>query len=430
MINHPDHQNTIPINNDIPFGNAYVQFMGCVLGGDCSNHHEIMKLHQQLAEAAKLAASLPRTPKQVVFVSDIPRSREAKLAFGLKQNGWDTILLYKEPPSFDTEKYFSQAHRYQTAFNALLLSLHYSPTVFHLFSCWDFVVTVAFILYKPGKIIFDNYDVFAGMVNEASCDEYKLAQFHLERFCFENADGHCCRSLETQHAKRHLGYKFRGKRIFFTDYCWDMGHQPDTRKSLEAEPLLFANVGNLYLNHLVDVEHKDNYHLKLAMALAELGIGSMIYMSFFTEELGQFVQQSTGGNPLISIKNLPYETMLSEMQTRCHAGLICAPPSITSESNRHFYLQRKRDFGIGNKAFDYIDAGLTVIIAPESKFLYWLIKRYHNTLDFDLFISEPGKYLQIIRDWKHTGGEKLFSACKKLSVSVQAKRLISFYENI
>lgn len=400
-----------------------------ILGIDCFNNPEGLRLHLQLTKAAALAASMPRTRRQAVFVSDLPRSREAKLAYGLQQNGWDTILLYREEPTFEAARYFSQTRQYQTSLDALFLALNFSPTVFQVFSCWNYLSAAALIVYKPARIVFDDYDVFAGMVNEESLDENMRIQYALERFCLENADGICCRSLETQYAKRHMGYQYRGKRVFFTDYCWDLAPEPGREKPDKAQ-LTFANVGNLYINNLVAVEHKDNYHLSAALELAAVGVRSIIYKTFLTDELVQFVAQASGGSPMVSIKHLPYEEMLGEIQQTCHAGLICAPPNITSESNRHFYRQEKRDFAIGNKAFDYIDAEIPVIMDRENRFLFWLINRYQRAFDFEMYQKDKGWYEELLRDYQGNGNAELRQGKRELSVARQAPRLVRFYESL
>lgn len=428
MTNLVGQNNVSGYGDNAPLSDVFKYLLRYTLGADFLDNPEGLKLHRQLVEAAALRSALPRTRRQAVFVSDIPRSREAKLAYGLKQNGWDTILLYKETPSFEAAHYFSETRQYQTPLEALLLALGLSPTVFHLFSCWNFQAAAAFMIYKPGKVVFDDYDVLAGMVNEAALDENLKIQFSLERFCLENADGICCRSLETQYAKRHMGYKYRGTRLFFTDYCWNLVRPPGLAKPPKTQ-LTFANVGNLRINHLAAIEHKDNYHLAVALELAHCGIRSIIYKTFLTEELVQFVNQASLGSSLISIKYLPYETLLRELQDTCHVGLICAPPNITSEPN-HIYRQAKRTFAVGNKAFDYIDAELPILMDRENGFLFWLINRYQRAFDFENYLKDKDSHEERLRDYQNNGIPELRQAKSALSVVNQAPRLARFYEGL
>ena len=160
----------------------------------------------RIIRAAMAVARQPRTPRHVVFISDLPRSREVKLAYGLSQAGWQVTLLYKELPTFDATRYFADSQQYQEPWEALKLAACYTPVAYHVFSNWNFNVAATLIRYKPGKIVFDDYDVMAGVVKDDFLHKNYPGQLELERSCLENADGLCCRGLELQYAKRHLNY--------------------------------------------------------------------------------------------------------------------------------------------------------------------------------------------------------------------------------
>lgn len=360
--------------------------------------------------------------KQVVFVSDIPRSREAKIAYGLKHAGWDVILLHNREPTFDITKFCVETHQYTTPHEALDLAISYSPVVYHVFSNWNFGVATTLIRNKPGKIIFDDYDVMAGMVKEEiACLQYP-GQMELERFCLENADGLCCRSLETQYAKRKMGYTYSGERIFFPDYCWNNYHsiQKDT-----PDHFNIANVGNLSINPHYDMNHPRNFHFKLALMLSHHNIHSYLYKSNLTDEMFEF----TKGNPFISVKKLGYDAMLKEISQLCHAGLICAPQNITSNPDE-IYCQTKRDHASCNKVFDYIDAGMPIIMDSELKFLNRFIRCYHKVFDYDLFISDVDKYVGLIREYLKNSSEERYGSRSALSVTHHIQRLAGFYQKV
>ncbi|MCE1225274.1 MAG: hypothetical protein LWW87_02175 [Geobacteraceae bacterium] len=389
---------------------------------------ELADMHRALIQAVSAAASRKRIQKQAVFVSDLPMSREAKLAYGLKRNGWDTILLHSGTASFKAPEYFSQVFQYNSPLEALCIAHTLSPAVFHLFSRWDFSTSSAFIVYRPGKVVFDDYDVMAGMVKLPALTDHQFAQYHLERFCLENADGLCCRSLETQYAKRHLGYVYRGRRIFFTDYCWDY-FSVGRRETKKSEYLCIANVGNLYVDPDAGIGEAANYHLQVAIELSDGSICSTLYKANLTGKLAHYLGNILLKNTRIEFKELPYETLIKELQERHHAGLICAPPGI-AETSQEIYTQKKRVYSIGNKAFDYIDAGLVIIMDQENKFLCWLVKRYHVLVDFGFFIKNHAKYAGVIRDYVQSYQEELAKTSMKLAVAGQAPRLIRFYEQL
>ena len=364
--------------------------------------------------------------KQVVFVSDMPRSREAKIAYGLKHAGWDVILLHNYVPTFDATKFCAEVHQYTTPQEALDLAISYSPVVYHVFSNWNFGVATTLIRNKPGKIIFDDYDVMAGMVKEKiACPQYP-GQMELEHFCLENADGLCCRSLETKYAKRKMGYTYSMRRIFFPDYCWN------NYRSIQKDTLdhfAVANIGNLYIDQNYDINHPKNYHLKLAIMLSRQNIQSYLYKTFLTDETIHFVKEVTGDNPFISVKNLGYDAMINEISQLCHAGLICTPQHITSNPDE-IYCQVKRDLAIGNKAFDYVDAGMPIIMDSENKFLFWLLERYHKVFDFNVFIADVNKHVELIHEYTKNNSEERYHSRNALSIRHHIQRLTRFYESL
>ena len=291
----------------------------------------------------------PRKPSQegqpaaknslVVFISDTPRSREAKLAYGLNSAGWDVVLLHRDAPTFDVGQDFIDARHYNTPAEALRLAQTFRARIYHLFSNWNFATASVVIRNKPGKVVFDNYDVLAGMVRESIAEKKYPGQLALERYCLEQADGLCCRSLETQVARRTMGYAYKGRRLFFPDYCWDDDAVTICRR--EPDPCRVANIGNLYIDAHHDIDHARNFHLKLALILEKHNIGSHLYKTSLDRDLTTHFYRATRVSPMILLRNLSYGDLLKEVSTLCHAGLICAPQGITSENQRDLPVHQK-----------------------------------------------------------------------------------------
>src|SRR5438105_9846391 len=94
------------------------------------------------AEAARLR---PRLERQVVFVSNAPRMREAKIARGLKLAGWEVILLSRDQPGFDVDFYFTRHERYSDSWGALKLASAFSPLAYHVFACMIYDTVQIFV---------------------------------------------------------------------------------------------------------------------------------------------------------------------------------------------------------------------------------------------------------------------------------------------
>lgn len=340
----------------------------------------ILKIRIRAIRAGKNAACRPLTPRQVVFVSDFPCSREAKLAYGLQQVGWEVILLYGKGPNFDAIKYFKEIQQYRNRWEALNLAARYTPVVYHVFSRWYFDTAATLVRYRPGKIVFDDYDVMAGMLTEEHLDKYnnreKLEQ---ERYCLENADGLCCRSLETQYAKRHLGYRFRGKRLLLLDCCWADGVCSYPPAAVQEGDLHVAYSGNLPVADPADPEDiSENIHYEVAALLSRHRVHYHVYPS--DRRLAEMCAPrilnylAAHGDPsYVHIHEPCSADDLTAELSHYHCGLHVLPLNV--EGYMRQYTQEKFRYSTTNKIFDYLDAGLFVVIHPGA-FQRFLVRRY------------------------------------------------------
>lgn len=366
--------------------------------------------------------------KLVVFVSDVPRSREAKLAYGLQCAGWQVILLHREKLPFDAGRYGVVAYRYKDGAEAVAMARTYSPAVYHVFATWQFDIAAALIRQRPGKIVFDNYDMVAGMVKQSFATA-QAAGIATEKFCLENADALCCRNIETQYAKRYMGYRYR-KRLFFPEYCWNIP-SPPTKLPIVDGSLGIANVGNLHVNLDMPLTNPANYHLGLAVGLAyHHKFKTFLYFIplRWTTRLAQRLTRFLAANPLVYFRSVPYERLIYELQIQCHAGLMCLPAVDASKAEP--YVQRKREYTAANKVFDYIDAGIPIIMDSDIKFLYWFVQRYHKVFDFDVFMANPRVVRDQIQDLLVNRPGELTRAREALSVRRHIWRLVRLYESI
>ena len=141
------------------------------------------------------------------------------------------------------QNFFKINFKYNGLLKALWLSRKFNPLVYHVFSSWNFDIAYGLIKKKIGKVIFDDYDVMAGMVFKDFAAEHYPGQIKKEKYCLEHANGICCRSLETQYAKRKLKYNIRCPRIFFPEYVW--GRYSELKKDVsKMNTLVFAGSVN------------------------------------------------------------------------------------------------------------------------------------------------------------------------------------------
>lgn len=381
--------------------------------------------------AARVAARRSRMPRQVVFVSDRPGPREAKLAYGLEQNGWQVVLLCREAPNFHAKRYCVEIKRYQSPWEALSLAAGYRPLVYHAFSNWNFEVAATLIRYKPGKIVFDNYDVMAGMVKEDFLKKHYPGQLELERVCIEQADGLCCRSLELQYAQKHFDYQLKGKVIFFPDYCWDFDILPRSSKTPRSKGIHVVYGGNL------EIEKQNPHHrgygdfLWLAKLLAKQKVHFHLYPSQwkgdFEEAFSDYLDLDRSSPYFHLHRSVMADDLIGELR-QYSLGLQIMGSKIHGTIDHPVYLPPKPHYAMTNKVFDYLDAGLPLVM-HNGRLLLRLFKKYGVVLIASREIFDNAQST-LVSFPSPAVKKRVRQARRAYSVVRHASKLIKFYESL
>ena len=348
--------------------------------------------------------------KLIVFLTNNPLFREVKLAYGLKNIGYKVVIVAPARISFD-ESVFYKVERYSNIIVGIIKVIKYSPYIYHLFSQMNYDIQAYLIKHKPGRIIFDDYDVLRDYYHECFIDHD--IQIEKEKYCLENADGLCCRSLETQHLKREYGYKF-GPRIFFPEYCMCI-HK------------------NKNHNH----NHNHNHHERKQISIVFVG-GFPRYLYEFARICDEndiaFKIHSWNklDDSLKDYKNIiecPIITDYSEFIetiSECDFGVQITFSSETAALEyKNPYLKGK--YSMANKIFDYLDAGLPVITSG-AKLQAKVLKSVHACILLDN--SNVNEDLKgIIDDLKAVKFSRPKNV-EKFNINKQIIRLENFYKRI
>jgi hypothetical protein len=379
--------------------------------------------------AARQARARPRTNNQVVFVSDRPRYREAKLAHGLRQRGWDVVLLSQLLPNFDPALYFSRAERYRDSWDALRRASAFSPVAYHVFGNWMYQTPAVLVRYRPGKVVVDPYDVLGGLTRERLLHFYP-GQVGLERYALEQADGICCRSLETQFLKRTMGYRFRGRRIFFPDFAVpvDGAREPG------------ANVDSIHVVHIGSItlegpepEHKTGHFLKIAESLAREGIHFHLYDGArvpgkFEDLYRDYLVLGRRTGFVHVHPEVPMDQLVRELRGYTFAVHIAGERLHFGDDDANCPRARHEHY-VPSRIFDFLMAGLPVIL-HEGRFLLWLTRHLGRAILVDEgFATSPGRWL---RERLPSEGERrsLEDRSRRIDSAVHAPRLIKFYQSL
>ncbi len=316
-------------------------------------------------------------PDLIVFISDEPRSREAKLAHGLKQAGKQVVLLYKQTPTFDPSRFFVESLPYTTPVEAVQLARTWRPLAFHVFANWNFETAKAVIEARPGPVLFDDYDVMTGMLQDEVIARKHPGKPEAERFCLEHADGLVARHLELRYLRRTLGFKLP-PRLLAVDGCWaEMTDNPEGKLSSHTGKVHVVTCGNYNPSDPAD-EGDVVYVYEVARILHEAGMRYHIYPS--SPKLAKRTRQGMRdqglgkalGRTVHVHEPIPPDDLIPTL-ARYDYGLHILSNKVNGI--RHRYELRKYEHATANKIFDFIDAGLHILV-HGGKFQRFLSTRY------------------------------------------------------
>lgn len=311
--------------------------------------------------------------RQVVFVCDFwmrNSQRVSKIAAMLKEQGIDVVLIHQESYGPESPELFREVHTYGSLSEALYLAKVFTGSLFHIFSCWHLYLAYELIRNKPGRIIFDNYDCLNGFITDEFLKQNYPGVQEVEKYCLENADGLCCRNMETQYLKRKFNYSFKFKRLFLPDGC-------SSRKIKRMDNARNDNNGFVFVGGMLpeSMDFFDNWHCQIALHLSKRKLHYHIYPSAavsdeYRQRLFDFINQYSDAGYFHIHEPLPYSKMLDTISEYKYSLYFV-------KINKNVEMPARQLFGWGNKLYDYLEAGLkTISDSPEGAFMSWIIKRY------------------------------------------------------
>lgn len=398
------------------------------------NHVRNHRLLRSAIKRIPVISVQPATPQLVVFVADLVGSRVCKIAYGLKSIGWRIVLLHQGDPSEWSKKCFDKMLRFSSPAEALFLATQFRPVAYHVFSNWNFEVAFLFVRHRPGKIVFDDYDVLAGTLQDNFARPFRRL-IEKERFCLENADGLCCRDLETQSVKRQLGYRFRGKRILLWDCCWGDLQLSTSSSRNGTDDFHIVNCGNIPVRTEKEFTVHTEELTQLARTLVNKGLRAQ-RLHFHTYPTGPIWHGAArnGSEECVNLNNLsvlfhlhnavPAEELPREF-VQYDAGLYHFAIGAVPDT----YTQWKFAYTSGNRVFDYLDAGLPVII-HGSRFMEFLTRRARVDIRIEAELSSAAReYLRRTPDGDSLR-QNAATARSRFSITNYVAKFGIFYESI
>jgi hypothetical protein len=383
-----------------------------------------------------LAINLISRDRRVTFVSDYPGWRELKLAYGLNRAGWDVTLLRlkdwatgsgKQSLDLDYSS-FHDVRQFQSSWEALEMAHQAETKVFHNFSHFDYQTSIRLLRKKPGRVIFDFYDNPFSIHDGLPVSNPKKQEDDNWRFCIENADAICARDLQLQYRRKELGIGRAKPLILFPEYCWNDRPLPERRADAEIH---IVQIGWMGLETVGEVDTgcyqvfekfvAAGCHLHIYRHPVYPSFGSAAFEAAFADyiELGK----NTGRvhlHPTVSPEKLVDELMKYDFGASINNGLVFDIPWSNQNPVRFPLCGSSR-------LFDYLDAGLGMIIHKQLKFMMRTYRPYGTAFDAGELLAEEDIKSALSR---RPDRAVIRRARTELSIDHNISRLTALYDKL
>lgn len=375
---------------------------------------------------------ISQNPRNVLFVTPLLRAREIKMAAGLRKAGWTVILLFSQNTPFNADVRFDEVIQAQSDADMHKIAKLLRPALCHVFSGAVDDVILQFCRDKPSAVVIDMNDVFT-----PSLFNYCEERFEPTKECLELADGLCARDLQANYARLLDGRSLPSKKIFFPEYCWNETSDRD-EKGNNDEEVRVVSIGTFCLEKQ---GLYDSGYLKLARLLTDQRIHFHIYPHWFyrpsptssfnwslEDDFSDFfdLQKET---PYLHIhKSVPLDQLAAELP-QYDFGIVSGG---SAELDQTLSILKKPylDSCYSGRIADYLDAGLPVLVNPEVRFNFRLMKRYGVLVDLD-DLHKDGfreKLLELKNDSALSTRVKRVAG--DFSLDANTPRLSAFYDAI
>jgi hypothetical protein len=361
----------------------------------------------------------------IVLVSARPREREAKIAYGLRRYGIETALLYVQPPNYDVHKYFAHAVRCQNALEVAALLPLLRPRITHIFSYHADDVALAALNARCGKSVYDYKDCFESLIVRPEHPSVYAAQ----RALFESADGICCRDLQAWLYCRVNNVKPRGRRVLFLDYCWDRPQAIPLKQT--GKTISTVLVGTFIVERNFPEAFAFEGFLRVAQLLTKHGIDVHIYPFFnfpFPQDMSDYQALAEKTGKLHLHSSVPADR-LPEIVAQHDFGMCPGQGKLFGADPAAAYRHGCYRYPVQARVFDYLDAGVEVIVHPEVRFTRRLMERQNVGVAMDeRFVRNPTAVLQARMDRDRP--LRVRKARRYYAMERHIPRLLRFYASL
>jgi len=370
-------------------------------------------------------------PESVLFITSQLRQREIKMAYALKSMGWMVGLIYFNSTPFKPEGYFDFISEVKSAKEAHKYAKKLAPKLIHVFSGAIDDYVLLFCRKKVAPVVIDLNDIFTPALMDYCPERYSPT-----REALALADGFCARDLQVKCAEKKDHCQLPEHILFFPEYCWN--NKPVIHHKKSDNEIHIVSVGTISLetNGMFDC-----CYLKLTEFITDHKIHLHIYPPWyyrkdhsltssanFKRDYAQFLKLEEN-NPYLHIHDsLPVED-LADALYQYDFGIISGGCKEFGQTYSHFKPSYVASCYSG-RISDYLDARLPILINDEVAFNFQLLKRYGVCVNLKEITGSHFKSVlqEVLQD--AVMKKNIETAITKLSITMNAPRLIKFYTKI
>ncbi len=269
--------------------------------------------------------------------------------------------------------------------------------------------------------IFDPYDCSIIYFGKQAVSKSQQIYVDQEKKCFQLADATVARSLENNAAYFIYGLK-KKKNIFFSDYCDNtLFINNDISLDKNSDEITIVYAGFLKGKALNQISDGMTDFTSFIEAMEAQKIHFHIYPSPFAKRLdyADYIDMESKFkyfhiHSTVSQANLPREL------SKYHFGAL--PQFKTENSTLSDY---KIERATALKLFNFLEAGMPILISDEWKYMAWIVKRYNIGIVFGKKDFNDLRNKILSADYLKMK-KNVLSIREKLSMKKNIPRLIQF----
>lgn len=272
------------------------------------------------------------------------------------------------------------------------------------------------------KTLFDPYDclvVYYGLHPHLNWMKKEIPHEH---FCFAKSNGIIARNLEVKESLRRYNLPSKSN-ILFSDYCDNSNFTFATKSIAKGAEISLVYAGGLYGKSARSSSHGIENFDALIESLPSNRIELHLYpnpdapIDYYYDYI---LEQKN--NPFLKVhQTIPQKEMGKEL-SKYHFGVL---PHFKEENAK--ISDAKLAFGTSNKFFNFLEAGLPILVSNEMIYMAWLVKRYQIGIVFSE--KEQHNLRSIIEQCNYSVlQQNVLKVREKLSMQHNQQRFIKFVQ--